>query len=145
MGVYLLKTEFARFRSPEKGYIYFQDYIPNNLFDIRVIVLAKRAFAIKRMVRKGDFRASGSGSILYEKDHIPLSTIELAFQLTDKLHSQCTAFDFVYDAMENPMVIELSFGFSIAGYDPCVSYWDTSLKFHKGKFIPQNWMMYTLL
>jgi glutathione synthase/RimK-type ligase-like ATP-grasp enzyme len=52
--------------NPEKNYVYFQDFIPQNDFDIRIIVIGKRAFAIKRMVRKGDFRASGSGNIKYD-------------------------------------------------------------------------------
>ncbi|MEL7250865.1 MAG: hypothetical protein AAFO03_20720, partial [Bacteroidota bacterium] len=45
----------------EKGYVYFQEFIPENTFDIRVVVVDQKAFAIKRQVRKGDFRASGSG------------------------------------------------------------------------------------
>ncbi len=143
-GRLFFQTEFARFHSPEKGYIYFQDYIPDNLFDIRVIVIAEKAFAIKRMVRTGDFRASGSGNILYGKENIPTKTIELAFKLTDKLQSQCAAFDFVYDEAGDPKVIELSFGFISAAYDSCVGYWDKSLKFHEGKFIPQNWMVETI-
>ena len=53
----------------EIGYAYFQDFIPENQFDIRVVVIGKRSFAIKRMVRKDDFRASGSGKIKYGKDN----------------------------------------------------------------------------
>lgn len=140
-GRLFINTEFAKFHSPEKGYIYFQDYVPNNQFDIRVIVIDGKAFAIKRMVRNGDFRASGSGNILYNKELIPTDTINLAFQLTDKLQSQCAAFDFVYDKAGHPMVIEVSYGFSIAGYDQCPGYWDKSLQFHEGAFIPQNWMV----
>jgi glutathione synthase/RimK-type ligase-like ATP-grasp enzyme len=144
-GRLFINTEFAKLHCAEKGYIYFQDYIPNNTYDIRVIVTDGKAFAIKRMVRKGDFRASGSGNILYEKEHFSNDTINLAFQLTDKLQSQCAAFDFVYDSVGNPMVIELSYGFSSAGYDPCVGYWDKSLQFHEGPFIPQDWMVETVM
>lgn len=144
-GRLLISTEFAKLHNREKGYIYFQDFIPNNLFDIRVIVIAEKAFAIKRMVRKGDFRASGSGNIFYEKEHFSNDTIKLAFQLTEKLQSQCAAFDFVYDAVGNPMVIELSYGFATAVYDRCVGYWDKSLQFHEGAFTPQNWMVETLI
>lgn len=144
-GRLFIPTKFAKLHYREKGYIYFQDFIPNNLYDIRVIVIDEKAFAIKRMVRKDDFRASGSGNILYEKEHFSIDTIILAFQLTDKLQSQCAAFDFVYDKAGNPMVIELSYGFSSAGYDPCVGYWDKSLQFHEGEFIPQNWMVEALI
>jgi len=41
----------------EKNYIYFQDFIPDNNCDIRVIVIGKKAFAIKRMIREDDFRS----------------------------------------------------------------------------------------
>ena len=59
-----LPTRFARISGKERGYIYFQDFIPNNDSDIRVVVIDQKAFAIKRMTRENDFRASGSGTIL---------------------------------------------------------------------------------
>ena len=37
---------------------------------VRVIVINDKAFAIKRMVRKNDFRASGSGIIEYDKENL---------------------------------------------------------------------------
>ena len=78
-GLFVLvyTTEYARVTGNEKGYIYFQEFIPDNDFDIRVIVIGDKAFAIKRMVRENDFRASGSGSILYEKEHFTDETIRI--------------------------------------------------------------------
>ena len=61
----------------EKCYFYVQDFIPNNNFDIRVIVVCDKAFAIKRYVRKNDFRASGSGYIDYSRHSIPENIIKL--------------------------------------------------------------------
>ena len=145
VGRLFLPPEFAKMHANEKGYIYFQDYIPNNNYDIRVIVIDEKAFAIKRMVRKNDFRASGSGNILYEKENFPNDTIKLSFELTKKLESQCAAFDFVYDSSGKPMVIELSYGFVPSGYDPCVGYWDKSLQFYDGAFNPQDWMIEKLI
>jgi len=144
-GRLFINTEFSRSYGREKGYIYFQDFIANNTFDIRVIVISDKAFAIKRMVRKGDFRASGSGNIIYGKENISLETIKIAFDLTDKLQLQCGAYDFVFDNERKPMVIEMSYGFSPLAYDQCVGYWDKSLVFHEGPFIPQDWMVETLL
>ena len=145
IGRLIIRTEFSELHGREKGYIYFQDFIPENQFDIRVIVIAEKAFAIKRMVRKDDFRASGSGNIFYQKELFTRQTIDLAFQLTNKLQSQCAAFDFVYDKSGNPLVIELSYGFSTTGYDRCEGYWDKSLQFHEEAFTPQDWMVETLL
>ena len=59
-------TRYEKSAGRDKGYVYLQDFIPDNNFDIRVIVIGERAFGIKRMVRDGDFRASGSGLIVHE-------------------------------------------------------------------------------
>ena len=46
----------------QKDAILYQKYLPNNPFDQRVTVIGKRAFGMRRFVRKNDFRASGSGN-----------------------------------------------------------------------------------
>jgi len=135
----------VKMRVKEKGYVLFQEFIPNNKFDIRVIVIDNKAFAIKRMVRNGDFRASGSGSIKYDYNEIPIKTIELAFKVTDKIQSQCAAIDFVFNHNGEPLILEVSFGFVSNVYDKCVGYWDKNLQFHEGTFIPQNWMIELLI
>jgi len=145
LGRLFIPTEFARMHGREKGYIYFQDFIPNNQFDIRVVVIFGKAFAAKRMVRKNDFRASGSGNILYEKEHLPIDSVKLAFQLSVKLQTQCVAFDFVYNEEGNPLVIEMSYGFPTLATDLCIGYWDESLQFHEGPFTPQNWIVEALI
>lgn len=137
-------TEYARVTCNEKGYIYFQDFIPENKFDIRVIVIGNKAFAIKRMVRKNDFRASGSGKILYEKKHFDRETVNLAFTITERLHAQCIAYDFVYQE-NNPIIVEVSYGFAPEGYDSCTGYWDRELDWHDGKFNPYGWMVEDLI
>lgn len=138
------RTEFARIAGPEKGYVYFQDFIPGNESDIRVIVIDGKAFAIKRLVRTGDFRASGSGHILYDKHHFSEDTIALSFQIADKIGSQCLAIDYVYKE-DQPLIVELSFGFVKEGYYPCKGYWDRDLNWHAGSFNAQGWMVDSLL
>lgn len=145
IGRLLFKPEFAKMHSKEKGYVYFQDYIPDNKFDIRVIIIGEKAFAIKRMVRKNDFRASGSGNILYEKEHFDNNTIKLSFELAQKIESQCAALDFVYDCDNNPLVVEISYGFVSSGYLPCVGYWDPKLNFHFGYTNPEEWMIESVI
>jgi glutathione synthase/RimK-type ligase-like ATP-grasp enzyme len=141
----VLPSEFVIMSQSEKGYIYFQDYIANNSYDIRVIVIGDRAFALKRIVRKNDFRASGSGNILFEKENINLTTVRLSFELTDKIQAQCAAYDFIYDINGKELVVELSYGFEMLPYDSCVGYWDKSLKFHEEKIHPQDWMIESIL
>jgi len=135
---------YAAMRGNEKGYIYFQEYIPDNPFDIRIIIVGDRAFAIKRMVRKNDFRASGSGMIYYEKEHFNDETVSLSFKMAEKLRSQCAAFDFVYFD-DRIFVVEVSYGFIKEVYDPCTGYWDKDLTWHEGRFNPCNWMVDNLI
>ena len=133
-------TEFSKISGKERGYIYFQEFISDNDSDIRVIVIDQKAFAIKRMVRKNDFRASGSGTILYDKELFDKDTIKLSIETAEKLKTQCVAFDFVYKN-KKPLIVEISYGFSPEGYDDCPGYWDKSLNWHEGAFDPYGWMV----
>jgi glutathione synthase/RimK-type ligase-like ATP-grasp enzyme len=150
-GIFSVVKGFGRLFIPvmrqkrEKGYIYFQDFIPNQKFDIRVVVIQNKAFAIKRMVRENDFRASGSGNLSYSVNNFPLKVIELSLQLANTIRSQCAAFDFIFDAKENPLVTEVSFGFVPKPYESCEGFWDSVLNLHKGKFNPFGWMVESIL
>lgn len=48
-------TQFSKMHAREKGYVLFQEFIPNNKFDIRIVVVGDKAFALKRICRKNDF------------------------------------------------------------------------------------------
>jgi glutathione synthase/RimK-type ligase-like ATP-grasp enzyme len=139
------EPEFSKIIGYERGYIYFQDFIPNNTFDIRVIVIGKKAFALKRLVRKGDFRASGSGEMKFEKEEFDEKCIEISFKTSQKLNAQCLAYDFVFNSLNDPLIVEISYGFSIEAYDTCPGYWDNELNWHEGFFNPQNWMIEDLI
>lgn len=132
---------FDKMSHKEKGYVYFQEFIANNDSDIRVIIVGDKAFAIKRMIRDNDFRASGSGKIIYDKQQINEACIKIAFDINQKIRAQSIAFDFVFDESNNPLVVEISYGFAIKAYDNCPGYWDSALNWHEGKFNPQEWMM----
>ena len=135
---------YAKIGGKEIGYIYFQEFIPGNDHDIRVVVIGDKAYAIKRMVRENDFRASGGGDILYAKELFEDALIKLSFDINDKIKSQCLALDFVFDNGK-PLVVEISFGFSMAGYDPCPGYWTKDMQWHEGKFNPYGWMVEDVL
>lgn len=137
----VIPTEFARLAGREKGYVYFQKFLPNNDFDIRVIVIGNRAFAVKRIVRQNDFRASGSGVKRYGKEEIDIECVKIAFEVNKKIKSQSIAYDFVYDENNTPLLLEICYGFAIEFYDPCPGYWDRDLNWHEGKFVPQEWMV----
>jgi glutathione synthase/RimK-type ligase-like ATP-grasp enzyme len=134
------KSELDKYSHNEKGYIYFQDFVPNNDHDIRVIVIDGKIFAVKRMVRDNDFRASGSGVILYNKELFDKPTLKLSLEIAKKLRSQCVAFDFIYQG-GNPMIVEISYGFSLPAYKDCPGYWTEDLIWHEGEFNPYGWMV----
>ncbi|MDW7761970.1 MAG: hypothetical protein SCM96_15185 [Acidobacteriota bacterium] len=137
-------TQFARIHGNEKGYAYFQDFLPDNTYDIRVVVIGNKAFAIKRIVRKKDFRASGSGNILHSKDQIDERCVSIAFEVSAKLGAQCLAYDFIFDSKQNPLITEINYGFDRRGYLDCPGYWDINLEWHEKQFYPEEWMVETL-
>lgn len=142
-GLYRLffKTAFEKHSMREKGYVLVQEFLPNNDHDIRIIVIGDKAFGIKRLCRVNDFRASGSGSILYDRADLDLDCVKLAFDATDKLAMQCAAFDFVYDQQGRAKIIEVSYAFSVDAYDYCPGYFDRELNWIESSFNPQEWMI----
>lgn len=132
--------EHAKVGGRQKGYIYFQEFIPGNDHDIRVIVIKDKAFGIKRMVRENDFRASGSGHIIFDRDQISEELVRLSFELSNKIKAQSIAFDYVH-LNGKPMLVEISYGFFASAYTKCPGYWDESLSWHEGAFNPYGWMI----
>lgn len=143
---YYKKNQTERSLSlPEKGYVYFREFLPGNEFDTRIIVIGDMAFGIRRFNNKDDFRASGSGKIDYSAEKIDLEMVKIAFECTEQLKLQTAAYDFVYDQQRKPKIIEVCFGFSMKAYDACEGYWRRDLSFVKGAFNPQYFMMETFL
>ena len=134
-------TEYSRTFPLQRGYVLFQDFIPNNSCDIRVVVIGDKAFAIKRLVRKNDFRASGSGFIEYDPTQIDLRCIQISFETSVLLQAQCLAYDFVFDTKENPLIVEINYGFAHRAYEACPGFWDINLTWHEGKFNSTHWMV----
>ena len=138
-------TDYGKTAGKERSYVLFQDFIPNNNFDIRVITIGERAFAIKRPVRKNDFRASGSGFIIYDRNEIDLRCIQIAFEITNKLNAQCVAYDFVFDQGNNPLIVEINYGFAHRAYDKCPGYWDIKLNFIAKQIDPCGWIVENII
>lgn len=146
IGRVFLITDFAKMHSREKGYAYFQEFIPNNNFDIRVCVVGGRAFALKRLTRKGDFRASGSGNIVYDKSQIDERCVKIAFEVNKKLKTQSIAYDFVFDLDNQPLIVEISYGYTVKAYDSCEGYWTEDMQWHEGSgFNFCGWMVENLI
>lgn len=143
----IVPTEFSKMHSREKGYAYFQDFVLDNKFDIRIVVIGNnKAFGLKRMVRKEDFRASGSGSIIYDKSGVDERCVKISFDVAEKLKTQSLALDFVFDKDNNPLIVEISYGYSIKAYYKCEGYWTDDMEWHEGKgFDIEGWMVENIL
>ena len=140
-----VKNDYDRMHPSEKGYVYFQDFIPNNTYDIRVCVVDNKAFAIKRLCREGDFRASGGGRMVYAKDELDERCVKIALDINQRVKAQSIAFDFVFDN-GRPLIVETSYGFAAHAYDKCEGYWDEKLQWHEGTgFDFCGWMVEEVL
>jgi hypothetical protein len=123
---------------PERGYVYFQDFIPGQDFDTRVTIIGDRAFAYTRNVRPRDFRASGSGDINYDVERINMGCVRTAFEVAQKIGSQSLAFDFVLDEKRRPLILEVSYCYIAQLVYACQGHWDEQLNWHTGHMWPQD-------
>lgn len=128
----LTKLKMNAEMNREKGYVYFQDFIPDNIFDIRIVTVGEKAVAIKRLCPQNDFRASGSGMLIYDKNQIDEKCIKIAFDISQKAEFQTMAYDFVF-IDKNPLLIEVSYGVTHRAYDECEGFWTPDLIWHDEK------------
>lgn len=128
IGRLFIPTKFGKMHAREKGYTYFQDFIPNNSFDTRIVIIGgEKALCERRYCRKGDFRASGSS--LFEYVEADKKVLEIAFQVAQRLKLQSVAFDFIYDN-EMPKIVEMSYCFGTKGIAHCPGYYTSDLQWH---------------
>ena len=90
----------------EKNYCYFQDFIPNDGYDIRCIVVDNMVFGYYRKVLEGDFRASGMN--LVEKRDLPEEAIRIAWRASKVLKSPLMVVDMMHGLDGQYYVIEYS-------------------------------------
>lgn len=121
----------------ERGYVYFQEFIPQNQYDTRITVVGDRAFGFIRYVRENDFRASGSGSIDFSIQKIDLECVKIAFDVARRLRTQSLAFDFVQSS-KGPMIVEVSYSYVTSAVQRCLGHWDSELNWHEGHTWPQD-------
>lgn len=135
----------------QRGRVLFQEFVPDNHHDVRIFVIGKRAFAIRRMNRPGDFRASGSGLIDWNPQEIDEASIHLALIISKKLGQQVVTFDIVYRNNE-PCIVELSYYFEGWAVYECPGHWvldenavDNKIKWMEGKMKPEDAIFIDLL
>lgn len=133
----------------QKNYVIFQEKVPNEGFDLRVIIIGNYYLGYYRYPNKGDFRASGSGVV--EKKEIPKEVLLLAKKVKNVLpDTNMLAVDFLQDSRDMKYyIIETSLFISVESSEQL--YVDGSpgryieedgeFRFEEGRFWIQELMM----
>lgn len=130
-----------------KGYIYFQEFIPNDGYDIRIEITGDKALALTRRTREGDFRASGSNNVIYDTDLLNSEVITFAFDVADKLGLQSCALDIVRDKRDGKLyIIENSYCYGVDDDEFDHGFWTREgVYFKDAKFNGIDWIMDEIL
>lgn len=143
LKAYFKPKKYEYFLLPrQKGYVYFQEFIPNEGFDYRIEITGKYAICMVRYARKNDFRASGGHHNKYDKELITKDVIKMAFDIYKKLNLQSCAFDIVRNKeTEELLLIEISYCYGIDKDEFEHGYWDESGNWYDKKFDSRDWMI----
>lgn len=96
----------------QKDYVYFQEYIRDAMFDLRIIIVGNKVFGYYRMKPKNDFRASGAG--IYEKKALPTRAMQIALKVKKSFCSTILAVDLIQRSDNKEfLVIEASIFFDV--------------------------------
>ena len=115
----------------EKDYVYLQQFIPNDGYDLKVVVVGDKCAFLVRPVRSHDFRASGGGEVFFDQKYMNKQVIESAFQVSDALGTQCMGYDYVVNKETGKgVIVEMSYGFSHHAIMASGGYYDRSLNWH---------------
>jgi len=98
------KTHVHYFR--EKNRVYLQRFLPNDGYDLRIIIVGKSVFGYFRKVPRGDFRASGMN--LVEWRSLPLDAMRLATSINRRLQFPMLVVDMVGSSDGGYKIIEIS-------------------------------------
>lgn len=117
----------------EKGYVYLQEFIPSDGFDMKVVVVGDKLSGLYRPIRSHDFRASGGGEVLYKKELFTENIIRSAFATADAIGFKCVGFDYVVDNRTGEgKIVEMSYGFSHTAVMGMGGWFDRDCQWHEG-------------
>jgi len=95
MAVKLKKRAKTRIYKNNSKKFVIQEYIPNLNDDWKVLIFGKKYYILNRKVRKGDFRASGSGNFSYIDP--PEGLLDFSETIFEKLNSPYASLDILFD------------------------------------------------
>ena len=121
----------ARHFPNEKDYVYLQQFIPNDGYDMKVVVVGDKCAFLIRPVRSHDFRASGGGEVFFDKNYFKPQIVESAFNVSDALGAKCMGYDYVVNKETGEgVIVEMSYGFSHEAIMASGGYYDRNLRWH---------------
>jgi glutathione synthase/RimK-type ligase-like ATP-grasp enzyme len=85
---------YGSYYSPLKRYV-LQDFVPEMDFDYKVLIFPSKAFVLRRDVRAGDFRASGSGHFEFVEPAPEL--LDYAKSVLELFQEPYLSLDIIYD------------------------------------------------
>lgn len=141
LGNFALRRQMPR----QQGYMYIQEFLPDNAFDTRITIIGDWAFGFMRANRPNDFRASGSGSIVYEHEKLDKRCVEIAFRVADRIGAQSLAFDFLFNPQHEPRIGEISYCYKSEAVHACAGQWDRQGAWHTGHVWPEELILENLL
>lgn len=117
----------------EKGYVYLQEFIPSDGYDMKIVVVGDKLSGLYRPIRSHDFRASGGGEVLYDKEKFSENIIRSAFAAADAIGFKCVGFDYVVDNRTGEgKIVEMSYGFSHTAVMGMGGWFDRDCNWHEG-------------
>lgn len=117
----------------EKGYVYLQEFIPSDGYDMKIVVVGDKLSGLYRPIRSHDFRASGGGEVLYDKEKFSENIIRSAFAAADAIGFKCVGFDYVVDNRTGEgKIVEMSYGFSHTAVMGMGGWFDRECQWHEG-------------
>jgi hypothetical protein len=118
-------------QSPERGYAYFQEFIPGNSFSTSVSVIGDRAFGSISFNRTHDFRSSGK-DLDYDPSVVNLDCVRLALDLSRRAKFSIMAYDILMHG-DVPVVLEMNFRNGKRS-----GYWTQNLNWVDKPILPQE-------
>jgi glutathione synthase/RimK-type ligase-like ATP-grasp enzyme len=107
----------------QQDYVYWQEIVPDNDCDYRVVVIGGYVYGLVRNNKKDTIFASGSGDNypITMKNSRERAAMARGVEIANAINTQWMAFDFVFDG-DNPLVLEMSSAWTMKAYDKCPMY-----------------------
>lgn len=123
----------------EKSYVYIQEFIPNDGFDMKIVVVGDKCSGFCRPIRSHDFRASGGGETYIDKSRLTRQVIDSAFDAAKRLGLRCVGFDYVVDNRTGEgKIVEMSYGFLSSALTAVKGYFDPDYNWHDEPVIVED-------